>query len=210
MSNNYSLASVINKNRVDSDVPMLVALKIDVVNPDTRDVVETLRVVANNEDIDIKGEAYTAAPFDVSLEESSESLPTMSITIVDITQTIQQYMQEYKGGNGSTVTMMFFFAPSVTVEHIESEYVFDIKSSKSDSENYSITWEIGAENPLTLPLPARYQMKERCQWRYKGEECGYTGPIASCDLSLEGVNGCRAHGNQKRFGGLPGIQVKNV
>jgi hypothetical protein len=210
MSHDFSLASVLNKNRVDSDVPLLMALKIDVVNPATTQVVETLRVVANNEDITLLGETYVASAFDVSLEESSEELPSISINVVDITQTIQRYMQDYKGGNGTHVTMYIFFAPSTTVTHVESEYKFDVKSASSNADKYTVSWEVGAENPLTLPIPARYQMKERCQWRYKSAECGYAGAMASCDLSLEGANGCRAHDNHTRFGGLPGIQVSNV
>lgn len=210
MSINYSLNSVIEKNSIDSNVPMLIALKIDVVDPDSESVVETLRIVANTEDVNVMGEDYTASPFTVEMQESSDDMPTASITIIDITQTVQAYMQEYKGGNGTHITMMMFYAPSTTVTHVEAEYTFDVKSSRSRAADYSVTWSIGAENPLTYPLPARKQMRERCQWRYKGEECGYNGSKPSCDLSLEGENGCREHDNVIRFGGFPGIQIRST
>lgn len=210
MPSNYTLNSVIEKNSIDSDVPMLMALKVDVVDPDSLEVVETLRIVANSENINIFGEEYIATPFSVEMQESSEDMPTASITIIDITQTVQAYMQKYKGGNGTHVTLYIFYAPSTDIQNVESEFTFDVKSSRSKSSDYSVTWQIGAENPITQPLPARKQMRERCQWRYKGEECGYTGELPTCDLSLDGDNGCRVHENQTRFGGFPGIQVRNI
>lgn len=210
MPSNYSLNSVIEKNSIDSDVPMLMALKVDVVDPDSLEVVETIRIVANTENVNIFGEEYIASPFSVQLEESAEDMPSASITIIDITQTVQSYMQKYKGGNGTHVTLYIFYAPSTDIWHVETEYTFDVKSSRSKSSDYSVTWQIGAENPITQPLPARKQMRERCQWRYKGQECGYQGSLATCDLSLDGTNGCRAHQNQTRFGGFPGIQARNI
>tara|TARA_Y100001001_G_C8013277_1_gene310514 strand:+ start:577 stop:1209 length:633 start_codon:yes stop_codon:yes gene_type:complete len=210
MPSNYSLNSVIEKNSIDSDVPMLMALKVDVVDPDSLSVVETICIVANTENINIFGEEYIASPFSVELEETTEDMPTASITIIDITQTVQSYMQKYKGGNGTKVTLYIFYAPSTNVNHVETEYTFDVKSSRTKSSDYSVTWQIGAENPITQPLPARKQMRERCQWRYKGEECGYVGELPTCDLSLDGDNGCRVHENQTRFGGFPGIQVRNI
>lgn len=210
MPSNYTLNSVIEKNSIDSDVPMLMALKIDVVDPDTMSVVETLRIVANTENITIFGDEYIATPFSVELQESSEDMPTASVTVIDITQTVQSYMQKYKGGNGTHITLYIFYAPSTNITHVETEYTFDVKSSRSRASDYSVTWQIGAENPITKPLPARKQMRERCQWRYKGEECGYSGALPTCDLSLEGANGCRAHDNQVRFGGFPGIKANNT
>lgn len=210
MSANLSLSSVIEKNKIDSNVPMIIGLKIDVVDPDSRQVVETLRVVSNNENLTVLGKEYVASSFEVKIEESTEDLPSASITIIDITQTVQRYMQEYRGGNGTHVTVMFFFAPTNVVDNIDAEFTFDVKSSSSSTNDYSITWQIGPENPLTQPLPSRMQMRERCQWRYKGTECGYSGSLPSCDLSLDGDNGCRTHENQTRFGGYPGIQVQNV
>lgn len=205
-----SLDTYINKNMVDSEVPMLVALEVDVYDPDTSQFVETLRVVRNNEDIELAGELYTASAFEISITTSSDEEPTMSLTVVDITQTIQKFMSQYRGANGSRVTAHFFFAPSTVVAVADTSYVFSVLTSSSRESDYSITWTIGAETQLNYLIPSRKQYKERCQWRYKGEECGYTGPLETCDLSLSGGNGCRAHDNQTRFGGYPGISVRNL
>lgn len=205
-----SLDTYINKNMVESDVPMLVALEVDVYDPATSQFVETLRVVRNNEDVELAGEVYTAGAFEIDISTSADEEPTMTLTVVDITQTIQQFMSQYRGANGSRVTAHFFFAPSTVVATPDMSYVFSVLTSSSSESDYSISWTIGAETQLNHPIPARKQYKERCQWRYKGAECGYTGAIETCDLSLSGENGCRAHDNQIRFGGFPGITIRNL
>lgn len=210
MSNSLSISSVINKNAIASDVPMLSALTIEVVDPATLDKVDTLRVVANTEDITLGGEVFSAMPYTLSLKQSDEQLPTVSLNIVDTTQTVQRFLQEYKGGNESNVTIHFFFAESTVIEKADVEYTFSVTSSSTSAQDYSVSWQLGAENPLTLPIPARMQMRERCQWEYKSQDCGYNGSLPTCDLSLSGENGCRAHNNVVRFGGLPGITVRNL
>lgn len=208
--NNISLSAVLNKNQVASDAPWLIALKIEAVDPNTRQVVDTIHIVHNDEDITLAGQLYVASAFQINIQESENELPTISVSIVDITQTIMRYLEEYKGANGSHITMYVFPATSTVIERAEVDYTFDVISASADTENYTATWQLGAENPLTLPVPARKQMRDRCQWRYKSGDCGYTGGIATCDLSLDGPNGCTAHNNVEHFGGYPGINVRNV
>jgi hypothetical protein len=203
--NKLSISSVINKNAIISDTPWLMAVEAKVVDPETLIHVETLRFVKNTENVTLGGEEFVAGNFDLGIDESEGVLPTISLTVVDITQTLQKLMQEYKGGSKSEVIVYFFSAPTTDLPTPDTQYHFDVISSSADSESYSVTWVLGAENPLTLQVPSRTQTVNRCQWRYKGEQCGYSGGLASCDLSLEGANGCGAHENKERFGGYPGI-----
>jgi hypothetical protein len=207
---NYSIAEIIDKNSISSETPWLVALKVDVVNPVNRTYIETIRIVNNSEDLTIEGEIYVAASFEVNISERNEELPTFSITVVDITQTIQSYLEAYQGLSRSAVEVLIFPAFSSVIENVSDRFKLEILSSSSDTGSYQVTWQLGAENPLNLPIPARTQSKQRCQWRYKGEECGYSGGLSTCDLSLEGDNGCVAHANQTRFGGFVGINVRGV
>lgn len=41
-----------------------------------------------------------------------------------------------------------------------------------------------------------------CILEYKGCACGYSGDLPGCDKSWDGANGCVAHGNEERFGGI--------
>uniref|UniRef100_UPI002B053875 hypothetical protein n=2 Tax=Aeromonadaceae TaxID=84642 RepID=UPI002B053875 len=88
---------------------------------------------------------------------------------------------------------------------IDFSEMFEIVSSSSP--DYAVSIELGAENPLMRMFPGRTQMRDRCSFRYKSACCGYTGALPSCDLTLTGDNGCRAHQNESRFGGAPSITV---
>lgn len=72
-----------------------------------------------------------------------------------------------------------------------------------------VTWTLGDDNPLASPFPRRRQLMDRCSWRYKSNNCGYAGGMSSCDLTLNGSNGCAAHDNDLNFGGFPGINRGN-
>ena len=200
-----SISDVINKNAIASDVPWLVAIEAKILHPETSAYVDTLRFVKNNENVTIDGHEFLAGNFSLTVDESENTLPTISLNVVDITQTLQRLMQEYKGGNKSEVIVYFFSAPSTNLPKPDIQYNFTIISSSADAQGYSVSWVLGAENPLTVQVPSRTQTINRCQWRYKGADCGYIGGLPSCDLSLEGSNGCGAHANKERFGGYPGI-----
>ncbi|CDT54306.1 Putative Phage-related protein-like (fragment) [Vibrio coralliirubri] len=75
----------------------------------------------------------------------------------------------------------------------------------ASAKNYEVSWTLGAMDLLRVRTPRRRQMRNRCCWRYKSKECGYTGAQKYCDLSLQGLNGCTAHDNEGNFGGFPGI-----
>jgi hypothetical protein len=60
---------------------------------------------------------------------------------------------------------------------------------------------------------AQRSLTQKCIWVFNeygsgiGPNCGWTtaqpGDPASCDHDLDSTNGCKAHGNQHRFGGVP-------
>lgn len=57
--------------------------------------------------------------------------------------------------------------------------------------------KIGAEGGVGQPT--RHTI--RCPFDYMGKPCGYSGKLADCDRGFDTPNGCRAHGNEERFGG---------
>lgn len=207
MSKSLSVASVIEKNRLSSDVPWLVCLDIDVIDPETAENVQTLHFVLNNEAITWNGHLYGPAVFDVSLKEESGALTEIQLTFVDYSRAVQQYMQRYRGGVGFTVALSVVNAGNLA-QGPEVQEFFEVIAA--ESKNYECIFTLGAENMLTKTFPRRRQTRDYCQFRYKSEACGYTGPLPSCDLSLRGANGCQAHGNVIRFGAYPGINGRDV
>lgn len=202
-----SVASVIEKNRLSSEVPFLVVLDIDVIDPATGSVVETMHIVHNTEVINYRGFAYQPAVFDIELRQEAGAQQSVKLSIKDYTKAVQGRMQAYGGGVGFNVTVMIVNGGALTLPPEVSEY-FQIIGA--EAANYTCTFTLGAENTLSKTFPRRRQTRDFCQWRYKSTDCGYTGGLATCDLTLRGTNGCDAHSNTIRFGAFSGINTRDV
>lgn len=202
-----SVASVIEKNRLSSDVPFLIALDIEVMNPATGTLVETLHIVRNTEQITFQGFTYEPATFDIELRQESGSQQSVNLSIKDYSKAIQSRMQAYGGGIGFNVTVMIVNAGALSLPAEVTEYFQVVGASAA---NYVCTFTLGAENALSKAFPRRRQTRDFCQWRYKGAECGYAGGLTSCDLTLRGANGCGVHNNVINFGAFSGISTRDV
>jgi len=205
---NLSIATVIEKNKLQSDRAWLIALKIHVRNPATGSIEEVIRVVRNTELTTIMGEPYEPAAFDISLDEKSTELPTLKITIQDQTQIVHGYMERYGGGVGFDVDLIVVHAKTADDSESDPELIEYFQVINSGTSNYVVSWTLGAENPLRQIFPARRQDDEQCSFKFKDGNCAYKGSATSCDLTLNGANGCRAKNNAKNYGGYPGILVR--
>ena len=208
MSKSLSVATAIEKNRLSSDTPFLVLLDIDVIDPTTAAVIETLHVCKNSEDITFNSVLYTGTDFQIEMKSEAGTQSQIKLTIDDYTRAIQGRMQSYGGGIGFNVTVMVINGAALTSPPEVSEY-FQVVGA--DANNYVVTFTLGAENALAVTFPRRKQTKDFCQWRYKdAATCKYAGALASCDLTLNGANGCLAHSNTINFGAYPGINANGV
>lgn len=208
MSNSLSVASVIEKNLLSSSTPFLVALDVDVIDPTNGVVVETLHVVRNSEDIVFNGTNYAAASFDIELKAEAGAQQSISLSIKDFTRAIQARMQQYGGGVGFRVQVMIINGAALNSPPEITEY-FEVIAANSN--NYVCSFTLGSENPLTYIFPRRRQTRDFCQWRYKDPlTCGYSGGLTTCDLTLQGPNGCSAHNNTNNFGAYPGVSTNGI
>jgi phage-related protein len=203
-----SIATVLEKNRLDSDIPFLVALDIEVVNPATGVVVQVLHVVRNQEEITFNGNPYQPAMFDITFGQAMGEQTRVNLSMKDVTGAVQALMEEYGGGIGFNVTLYIVNGGALDDPPEIEEFFQVIGASASE---YEISWELGAENETIKTFPRRRQTKDFCQWRYKDPDtCRYVGPLTSCDLTLQGPNGCAAHANTARFGAYPGLNTNGV
>jgi lambda family phage minor tail protein L len=202
-----SVATVIEKNRIASPVAFVPLLEIDVTDPKTGAYLETIYLARNNENVEYNGHTYTAAAFDFDAKVEDNNQPTVTVMTRDYTRAIQARVQAYGGGVGFTVRLIIVNSGNITQP---PEIVETFSVIQTSAKNYDITFTLGTENPLTRRFPFRRQFRDRCQWRYKGPECGYNGPLPSCDFTLFGINGCAAHNNDPRFGGFPGIGISTT
>jgi phage-related protein len=112
-------------------------------------------------------------------------------------------MEIYGGGVGFKVVVGVLNTGRLSAPPEVQEF-FEVMSASASE--YVVSFTLGAENPLSKIFPRRLQVKNFCAWRYKDPStCGYSGGLSSCDLTLNGVNGCKAHNNEANFGAFPGI-----
>lgn len=202
MSKTLSVATVIEKNKIASGTPFLVCLDVQVVDPMTLVVVETLHFVRNSEDIVFNGVTYDAAKFEIQLSAESGGQQEVHLTVIDYFRVLQARMQAYGGGVGFNVTITVVNSGTLDQPPEVVEY---FQVTGASTLNYEVTFVLGAENAVAQTFPRRRQTRDYCGWRYKSQDCGYTGSLPSCDLSLKGPNGCSAHSNAPNFGGFFGI-----
>jgi phage-related protein len=207
MTKSLSVASVIEKNKISSGTPWLICLDIAVVDPTTRQTVEMIYLVRDTETITFNGHEYTPASFDVQLSDLPGSQTSVQLAINDYTGAIQSQMQQYGGGVGFNVTISVVNAGNLTQPPEVVEY---FAVTASSSTNWVCTFTLGAENALTKTFPLRLQTRDFCQSVYGSTVCGYQGNLPTCDLSLNGANGCKVHANQANFSAFPGINTSNV
>lgn len=206
MPRHASVATVIEKNRIASAVAFVALLEV-YVKDNIGTVVETLRYARNSENISFQGHEYLAGNFSVEMESTTGETPQVRLSVVDITKAVQSKIEQYSGGIGFEIRVMIVNTGNMTQPAEIDETFFVLGAS---TKNYNVDFTLGSRNPTLIRFPRRLQLRDRCSWRYKGPECGYSGPLPSCDYSLNGQNGCQAHQNTLRFGGFPGLRPRNA
>ena len=207
MPKGMSLANVIEKNKIASGNAFLVTMEIQLVDSSTGLTVDTIFVVNNNEDITYKSQLYTAFPFDLTIRQESGGIPEITLTAMDYQSVLIQHLNNLSGATGSLFIMRVINSGNLSGDAELEETLELVKSSGS---NFSVSLTLGAENALNRNFPSSIQMRDRCRWRYKSTECGYVGALPTCDLTLQGPNGCAAHANTPNFGGFPGLKGRGV
>ncbi|MFT4064269.1 hypothetical protein [Paraburkholderia sp.] len=198
-----SVASVIEKNRLSSDVAYLAMLEIDVPDPATGTILETLRYVNNTENVVRNGNTYEAVQFSLDVKAELGAMPSVSLSFYDYAQHVLSKMKDNQGGVGFKVTITVVSATNLDGDPEVAEY-FEV--TDASAANYVVQFTLGAENALTRQFPRRIQRRDFCQWIYRdANTCRYSGSINGCDHTLDGPNGCRAHQNTENFGGCPNL-----
>jgi lambda family phage minor tail protein L len=152
-------------------------------------------------------DSLTYSPFALTVSpvgsDSKGGLPDVEVTVQNVSQVISAYL-EANDMRGQRVRLRI----------VHSDNLADATRTAFD-ESYEITGISVTELAVTFLLshlrlldqrfPGGRFLRDNCRWLYKSTECGYVGALATCDKILEGTNGCRAHANQTRFGGFPGL-----
>jgi len=207
MPKSFSVVNAIEKNKIASANAWIVLLEIQFVDTDTGLVAETQFIANNNENVTFDSNIYEAFPFDIKMQHEAGGVPKVTLTAQDFQKIILSKMNMYSGATGSTVIMRIVNSDNLSAEP-ELEEFFEVTDSSAN--DYVVSFTLGAENVLARRFPNSAQMRDRCRWRYKSDDCGYVGVEVSCDLTLQGANGCAFHNNSLNFGGYPGLKGTGI
>ena len=202
-----SVQTFIEKNKLSSTTPFLFLLEIHVKNRNTGNVDSIIRVAKNSTDVYHRGDLYVGADFNFDFQSKEGEQSNVTLTVKDYRRSLQAIIQEYQGGVGSTVYLKVVNGDRLDEEPDVNE-IFQINNATAQS--YEINWTLGAMDLLSRRTPKRKQNRDRCCWRFKDKECGYTGSSNFCDLSLQGSSGCSYHNNEGNYGGFPGITIQQA
>ena len=206
MPRHVSIGTVIEKNKVAGDFAFLELLEVTVKDANGA-VLAVYRYVKNTEEIVYLGNTYEPGAFDLEIENGADEGTRVRLLAYDFTKVLQTEIESYDGGVGFEVRLMVVNAGDLS-QPADIDETFTVLGTTCKA--YTVDFTLGSRNPLLIRFPRRIQMRDRCSWRYKGQECGYAGALPSCDYSLNGANGCRAHNNERRFGGFSGLRPRNV
>jgi phage-related protein len=171
------------------------------------------------------GNTYSPFPIGVTgLDVDGEStLPTPQVIVSNVTREVAV---ELETGNviDRTCQIYLYSAQAGTAIDKGSWRIVRVVANLQ-----AATFSLAQYGLLDVQVPSIRQERGRCPYVYGGDECLYqtslpnliaaTSPNfdpTTCDLTLNGANGCRVHGTNEvangkprlhpdRFGGFPGI-----
>ena len=162
-------------------------------------------------DVIWKGRQYSAYPIAVEgfevKSEGTYSRPTMKVAnITGLITGINLDAVNFPGGNPDADTTMEAVSRYVIEEMVEETF---------ETVTYNLATPVDCDNAI---IPARTILADVCQWIYRGDGCGYSGPPVADDkdnpTSDPSKDKCSKHpsGCRKRypkpsslpFGGFPG------
>jgi lambda family phage minor tail protein L len=195
--------AITEKNKLNSSGAFLVLLEIGYPDESPENVVY---VVNNNENIvwpSGGGNTYLAYPFQLGdiTQDSEGSIPTVDLTVVDISRQLISIVDDYDGAVGATAIVRIVHSDHLDNATAEYSEAFEIVDTSVDGK-YNLKFKLGAENPLRYRIPQDRYLKDHCRYKtFKGEKCGYSGGESECDRTFAR---CRELGTPVRFGGFPG------
>lgn len=194
---------ILEKNKVGAKSAWLILVDIEVT------VGTTLRYVANNENVTFDGNLYTALPLmiDSTKETSKGEIPSVNLSVSNITRVLRTYLESYDGLTGCDVTLYVVNSDFLAEDYSDLTLEFSVLETKVTEEWVSL--RLGAQNPLRKRFPLMRYMAGQCNWSdsFKGVECKYAGSATVCDGSWRR---CKELSNVANFGGYPGLDARGL
>jgi lambda family phage minor tail protein L len=219
MSLNLHPFFMAEKNALATDGQWLWLYEIEVpTSPPTR-----YRFAKTNKPVIFRGNTYSPFPITHTVIKQTESgsLPSVTMTVSNVSREIIGTLESYEGLIGQPVRLILTNLRAISVNQGVIEHDFKIISISATEE--AVAAELGDVSMYENFFPSQRMMRHSCRHQYRSAGCGYSVPstdttnyLSTCDKSLDGPNGCRVHGTSEtaagvavvhpgRFGGFPGI-----
>jgi len=197
MPKNISQQYIEEKNRLSSRGAWITIAEVHF--PET----ESGKFAFNTEDVEYDYKTWKGIPIEAdSIRETREGeLPELNFTVVDIERIMLPELDYNKGGIGIDVDLHIINDAHLDLDPILSER-FQISKTSVD-HLCRIQFTLSVTDAATFRSPPNRFIRGFCRYEeFKGPLCQYDGTEEECDRTLKR---CRELGNQKRFGGFPGL-----
>lgn len=163
----------------------LFELDLSVITEDAEDVFYfTKDIFPDGRKLQWQGNTYEPFPIEITGFETTTrgSVPQPELTAANVLGTLASAVGSFDDLVGAKVTRRRTLgkyldngtSPNPLEEFPPDIYYIERKTSES---SLSISWQLASKIDLEgLQLPRRVITQNYCIWKYRGEECGYTGP----------------------------------
>lgn len=154
-------------------------------------------------DVVFSATTYTGTSGKLSaIEETAQgTVPTVSLTLQNVDRVIRDWLRG-DDRRGTEVTIRVVMSDNLADSDGYLQRLFDIDSYTWEDRDAILSL---TESPLLqgMRCPSRTTNPHFCPWVFKGDECGYNGPITECDFTYQDCK--ERHGTDpKRYGGFLG------
>jgi len=175
-----------------------------------------------HKDVSLGGTTYTALGrrgiVAAGLAETlAPEVGTAQVLIASLDGTYHAHLRaDSFRGDRMTVTLAYWSSGTLTSLGWSTTYDVDVDRGTTDQIRLTVR---SADAVMGTQVPRRTTQEDGCQHDYKRGACPYRGPLATCDFTLFGPNGCAVHFGDltvtergdtrtlvqpKPFGGFPG------
>lgn len=117
------------------------------------DLLEPLRLVNDNADLDHDGHTWTAIPFNLTPpDDLSQGMPKGRIEVANVGREIMPWLDQSHGGNGAKIAIRFVFR---TMPNFVQWEVRDLVLTNVTATTTTISAQIGFEDVLNLSAVAK-------------------------------------------------------
>lgn len=130
---------------------------------------------------------YTKFNFDLkpAVLDSKGTIPILELSVSNINHILQPYLLSLRGGVGSSVKITVVNSAYLTEDYSELEIIYNVIGTETTQS--TVTFRLGAPNPLVQRFPLHKYIGLHCGWKYRLSECGYVGKTIS-GITLSGTS----------------------